>query len=425
MANVNVLDSLEERGLIDQITSDKLKNILEKPIKFYLGFDPTADSLHLGHLLGIVVMTWFAKFGHQPYALIGGATGRIGDPSGKSIERPFLEDKVIAFNAKILETFLQKILEKSTKAPIVAVNNNDWFSKMFFIDFLRDVGKHFRLGSMLSKESVKLRLASEEGMSFTEFSYQILQAYDFYYLHQQLGISLQLGGSDQWGNITAGIELGHKLSSANLFGMTFPLLTRSDGKKFGKSESGAIWLDKSRLSPYEFYQYLVKIPDRDVVKMMKMLTFMEMEEIYQIERAMSLPEYEPNTAQKKLAEEVTRFVHGEEGLAIALQATETALPGKKAELDVESLEKIEKDIPHATLRKEEVLGQKFTEIASLTKLTTSKSEASRLIQNQGAYLNEKRIDDESYRIDKKDLIGDKYLLLGSGKKKKLLIKIVS
>lgn len=420
---MNVIDLLHKRGFIDQITSESLSEATKKPISVYLGFDPTASSLHLGNLMGIIALSWFQKYGHTPYALIGGATGRIGDPSGKSIERPFLEEKIIESNCLSIGQFLEKILKvnQKGKSPVI-VNNNDWFKDLPFVDFIRDVGKHFRISSMLSKESVKQRLESEEGMSFTEFSYQVLQGYDFYYLYTKYGIELQMGGSDQWGNITAGIEFTRKKCQKNLFGLTFPLLTRSDGKKFGKSEEGAIWLDEKLLSYYQFYQHLFKMPDADVIRLLKMLTFLDLEEITEIEEGMKKSSYIPNTAQKILAREVTRFVHGEEGLKIALKVTEGAQPGKEMTLDASTINEIKDDMPHFYLNKSEIVGIKFVELAVKVGLVSSKSEATKLIINNGAYLNNKRLEDAAYVIDKSDLIDNSFLVVGKGKLKKVLVK---
>lgn len=418
----NVIDALKERGFIDQMTSEELRSAAEKPLKVYVGFDPTADSLHLGNLLGIVALTWFQKFGHTPYVLLGGATGRIGDPSGKSSERPLLDEKALAQHVKSLELFFHRLFSHGQK-PVV-LNNEAWLGSFSLIDFLRDVGKHFRIGAMLGKESVRARLQSEEGMSFTEFSYQLLQAYDFYFLSQREGVSLQMGGSDQWGNITAGIELNRRLGGKPLYGLTFPLLTRKDGQKFGKSEEGAIWLSAEKLPPYHFYQHLFRIPDADVILLLRRLTFLELEEIEEIERAMRTSHYAPNTAQRRLADEVTRFVHGEEGLQIAHKVTEGIAPGAEAQLSGALLRQLAADMPHATLSSQEVIGQKFVDVAARIGLVSSKSEAARLIQNGGAYFNNERIPTPAFCFEKKHLIDDSYLLLSAGKKKRILLTVL-
>lgn len=415
----NVLDELKRRDFIDAVTSEELKKRLEKPIKVYIGFDPTAKSLHLGNLVGIIALEWFKRYGHTPVALIGGATGKIGDPSGKSIERPLLTNDEIDQNVSDITSQLRNILGEGAQF----INNFDWVKDISVIDFLRDIGKHFRLGPMLSKESVKIRVASEEGMSFTEFSYQLLQGFDFSYLYKEKNVELQMGGSDQWGNITAGIELTRKLHSSQVFGLTFPLLTRSDGKKFGKTEGGALWLSPEMCSPYDFYQYLFRIPDKDIPKMMKMLTFMELTEISEYEAKLSSGSYTPNEAQTRLAEEVTRFVHGEEGLMLAQKVTAAASPGSKAKLTGDVLEVIGKEMPNVDLTKSEVLGQTYAELAVKGKLLSSKGEANRMIKNGGAYINEEKLLDSSFSVSPDHLIDGKYLLIGAGKKKKLLIRL--
>ncbi len=420
----NVIECLKERGLLDAITSEELIKRLDQPIRLYSGFDPTADSLHIGNLVGIVVLRWFQKYGHTPVVVLGGATGRIGDPSGKSTERPLLDPASIAYNVTRIRRHFEAILDFfHAKARAMVFNNDEWFSEFRLIDFLRDVGKHFRLGVMLSKESVKSRLNSEEGISFTEFSYQLLQSYDFYHLYTHHGVVLQIGGSDQWGNITEGVELIRKLGAGPAYGLTFPLLTRSDGKKFGKSETGAIWLAADRCSPYDFYQYFVRIPDADVIKMMRMLTFIEMAEIRDYEAQMSRADYIPNTAQKRLAEEMTRLIHGEEGLATALKVTEAAAPGADAELSVESFRAIAQDMPNTELSIEEIVGQKFVDVAVKIGFLSSKGEANRLIDNGGAYLNNIRVNDANLLLSDQSLIGGEFLLFGSGRKKKMLVKV--
>jgi tyrosyl-tRNA synthetase len=415
----NVIDALQERGFIDQMTHAELRERVNQPIKAYVGFDPTADSLHLGNLVGIMGLAWFQKFGHTPVALLGGATGLIGDPGGRSTERNLLDAKTLKHNVDCLETFFKKILAFPNGPRPLIVNNNDWLGAFSLVDFLRDVGKHFRIGPMMAKEMVRTRLESEEGMSFTEFSYQTLQGYDFCYLNREYGVTLQMGGSDQWGNITAGTELNRKLGGETLYGLTFPLLTKSDGKKFGKSEEGAIWLSSEKLSPYQFYQYLVRVADADVIKLLKMLTFLSLEEIREIEAGMHVP----NSAQKRLAEEVTRFVHGEAGLEAALKVTEGMAPGSEAKLSAAVLSELAGDMPTAELQSSDVVGQKYLDIAVKVGLVPSKSEGTKLIKNGGAYLNNERIADPALIISTAHLIENSYLLFSAGKKKRLLIKI--
>ncbi|KAL2623696.1 hypothetical protein R1flu_003901 [Riccia fluitans] len=379
----NVIDVLEERGLIESTTGDELRlhcsKPTESPVKVYCGFDPTAESLHLGNLLGIIVLSWFQRCGHVPVALMGGATARVGDPSGKSVERPVLSDETIERNLLGIRKILEDILKvdrgsdrnpgKSGLHSPVIVNNYDWWKSFSLLEFLRDVGKYARVGTMMAKESVKRRLSSEEGMSYTEFTYQLLQGYDFLKLFKEDGISVQIGGSDQWGNITAGTELIRKvLQQDGSHGLTWPLLLKSDGTKFGKSEGGAIWLAASMLSPYKFYQYLFGTADADVIKLLKVLTFLDMEEIQRIESAMGTPGYVPNTAQRKLAEEVTRFVHGEEALADAQKATDALAPGASTKLDAQALEAILQDVPSCSVSRAEVLGTSLVDICVKTEL---------------------------------------------------------
>lgn len=422
----NIIDCLEDRGFIEAITSEDVRKICEKPIRVYGGFDPTADSLHLGNLMGIMTLAWFQKFGHTPVVILGGATGRIGDPSGKSHERPLLDSSTIQKNVQRIHKHFEQILDftKNETKPLL-LNNDQWFSKIGVIDFLRDIGKHFRIGPMLSKESIRSRFDSEEGISYTEFSYLLLQAYDFYHLFQKENVLMQVGGSDQWGNITAGIELIRKLLGKTAYGLTHSLLVRSDGKKFGKSEEGAIWLAPDRCSPYQFYQYLVRVADADVITLMKRLTFMSMKTIREMEAKMQQKDYIPNTAQKLLAEEVTRIVHGEEGLCTALKVTLGAAPGKETPLEASVLNEIADDMPNVSLSQNEVLGAHFADLAVKSGLSTSKGEANRLIKSGGAYLNNIRVEDPQMSIQKEDLIEGHFLVIGSGKKKKILIRIES
>lgn len=420
----SILECLKERGLLDTTTSADLEEQLKAPTKVYCGFDPSADSLHVGNLIPMIVLRWFQKCGHTPVVILGGATGRIGDPSGKSSERPLLDEATVTYNVARIRRQFEAVLDffHPHCRPLL-LNNEDWYSKFNLIDFLRDVGKHFRLGVMLSKEMVRTRLQSEEGISFTEFTYPLLQAYDFYHLFNEHQVKLQIGGSDQWGNITEGVDLVRRLTSKQVFGLTFPLLLRSDGKKFGKSEQGAIWLASDRCSAYDFYQYFVRVADADVIRLMRMLTFMEMGEIRSFEQRMTRPDYIPNTAQKRLAEEMTRLIHGDEGLTKALRVTQAAAPGAEASLDPTSLEALFKELPSATLPSSEVIGQKFVDLVVKIGLLPSKAEAVRLIQNQGAYLNNERVEDVQFRLSSEHLIGGRYLLFAAGKKKKMGVRI--
>ncbi|KAK8706355.1 hypothetical protein V6N13_049924 [Hibiscus sabdariffa] len=396
------------------------------PLKVYCGFDPTAESLHLGNLLGLIVLSWFQRCGHKAVALIGGATGRIGDPSGKSQERPELDSNTLEKNIDGIMEIVNKILSKNAylgsekNLNFVILNNYDWWKEVRLLDFLKQVGRYARVGSMMSKESVKKRLESEQGMSYTEFTYQLLQGYDFLYLFKNEGVNVQIGGSDQWGNITAGTELIRKILQAEgAYGLTFPLLLKSDGTKFGKSEDGAIWLSPSMLSPYKFYQYFFSVPDADVVRFLRILTFLDMEEINELESAMKKPGYVPNTAQRRLAEEITRFVHGEDGLSEALKATEALRPGSETKLDWKTIEGIAEGVPSCSLPYSEVLNLLIVDLSVSSGLFESKSAARRLLKQGGFYLNNKRVDNESKRIEAEDIVDGKVLLLSAGKKNKI------
>lgn len=419
----NVVDVLRERGFIEAVTSEELRNFADKPLNVYCGFDPTSDSLHLGNMVAIMGLAWFQRYGHKPVAIVGGATGMIGDPSGKAKERNLLDEETLAKNLLGIRKNLETILDVTTDNAPVILNNYDWFKNFSFIEFLRDIGKHFRVGPMLAKDSVRARLNSEEGMSFTEFSYQLLQGYDFLHLYKNYNVTLQLGGSDQWGNITAGTDLVRKVLGVSVHGMTFPLLTKSDGQKFGKTEKGAIWLSPEKLSPYEFYQHLIRISDDDVIKFMKVLTFMEIEEIQRYESMMLKDDYIPNTAQKKLAEEITRLVHGEENLQRALSATLAAAPGALAELNAETLQSIAADLPSKKMSMSKLAGAKLIDVIVDIGMQPSKGAVRRLIQGGGVYLNNNPIQDVDYILSEIDLIDGKMLLIAIGKKNKMLVQV--
>lgn len=415
----NVIDVLKERGLIETLSAEKeMVDLLKKPTKIYCGFDPTSDSLHVGNLVAIMGLAWFEKFGHQPVAIVGGATGMIGDPSGKLSERQLLNAETIETNLAGIKKNLAAILKNPT-----LLNNLDWFKEFSFISFLREVGKHFRLGPMLAKESVKLRLNSEEGMSFTEFSYQLLQGYDFLHLYQNFGVQMEIGGSDQWGNITAGIELVRKVLGVPVYGMTFPLLTKSDGQKFGKSEKGAVWLSADKLSPYEFYQYFIRVSDADVIKLMKMLTFMDLSEICTIERQMKESDYIPNTAQKRLAHVMTELVHGENNLQLALKVTQGIAPGAITQLDSQTLQALSKDLGSCQLSYKEVVNHKILDLLVKSGLQPSKTQARKSMTSGGIYLNNEKITDEEAVLLDKHLIDGNMLLLSFGKKNKIVVQL--
>jgi len=429
----NVVETLRERGLIQDVTSPELETLSStQSLKVYCGFDPTAESLHLGNLLGIIVLSWFQRHGHTPVALLGGATGRVGDPSGKSAERPVMSEETIERNTRGIEETLRSLLTVpldggAAPAPEI-VNNLSWLGGMGLLTFLRDVGKYARVGTMINKESVRKRMESESGISYTEFTYQLLQGYDFVHLSKELGIQVQVGGSDQWGNILAGTELARKMSGVEdedeakptTFGMTFPLLLKADGTKFGKSESGALWLKASMLSPYKFYQYLLGTTDSDVVKFIKMLTFLPMEEVERIEREMGEAGYVPNTAQKILAAEVTKFVHGDEGLRQALSATEALAPGSQTKLSAEALEAAAGDCPTASVTG--IVGMLLPDVMVEVGMQPTKAAVRRMIKGGGVRINNEKVEEELYEIKAEDVIDGKFVLLAAGKKNKMLIE---
>lgn len=392
----------------------------------------------MGNLLGLIVLSWFRRCGHKTVALIGGATARVGDPSGKSLERPELDIDTLEKNTVSISNTIRRILGggqnkyldnlnanvNSDDSSLVILNNYDWWKEFSLLEFLKHVGRYARVGSMMAKESVRKRLESEQGMSYTEFTYQLLQGYDFLYLFKNEGVNVQIGGSDQWGNITAGTELIRKILQAEgAYGLTFPLLLKSDGTKFGKSEDGAIWLSPSFLSPYKFYQYFFSVPDVDVIRFLKILTFLDIEEINTLERQMREPGYVPNTIQRRLAEEVTRFVHGEDGLTEALKATEALRPGSETKLDWKTIEGIAEGVPSCSLAYDEVLNMTLVDLSVSAGLFDSKSAARRLLKQGGVYLNNNRVNSENKRIEAEDIVDGKVLLLSAGKKNKVLVRI--
>lgn len=410
----NFIQTLKKRGCIDALSHESL-NDLKEPLTVYCGFDPTADSLHLGNFVAIMGLARFKRAGHKVVAIVGGATGMIGDPSGKSVERNLLDEETIKKNMIGISKTLNQIL--GDDVPII--NNYDWYKEFNFISFLREVGKQFRMGIMLSKESVKARLNSEEGLSFTEFCYQILQAYDFLWLNEKKGVNAQIGGADQWGNITAGIELIRKEKGKEVYGITFPLLTKADGSKFGKSEKGAIWLNAEKLSPYEFYQHLIRTDDRDVIKLLKMITFVELPEIEELEKRMA---NEPGVAQKRLAEAVTEMVHGKEGLESAKKTTELAQPGHEVELSPETFKMLENEIKPIEIGKDQ-LGKKWVDLLAEIKILASKGDVRRLIKNNGLTINNQKVSDEVATLGSDQLVGDGYILVATGKKTKYILRI--
>ncbi len=418
-------DDLQWRGLVHQTTDEKLGEWLaERPRTVYAGFDPTADSLHVGSLLGLIVLRRFQQAGHTPIAVVGGATGMIGDPSGKSAERNLLSKEDLQHNVDGLAEQMQRFLDfETTENPAQLVNNFDWTGPWSYLEFLRDVGKNFPVNVMLGKDSVKSRLGGDSGMSYTEFSYMLLQAYDFVHLFNQHDCELQAGGSDQWGNITAGIDLGRRMHGAQLYGCTWPLLTKSDGTKMGKTESGAIWLSADRTSPYDFYQYWFGTDDADVGNCLRMLTELSHEEIEALD-ASRQADAAKRESQRRLAEELTKLVHGEEALAAAQEATKKLFSTSLNELsDAELVESLG-DVPSRSLPMTKLTDDGLTVVDAFVEagLTKSKSDARRLVQGNGAYINNQPVSDPLQPLGADHLATDTVMVLRSGKKKYALLR---
>src|SRR5271154_1401709 len=358
MASSSILQDLQWRGLVaDMAHRDELERLLAPgaaPLTLYVGFDPTADSLHLGHLIGLLILRRFQKAGHRPIAVAGGATGMIGDPSGKSAERNLLSPEILEANIAGIQGQLGRLLDFESKTkPALLLNNADWVRPISVLDFLRDVGKHFSVNAMMAKDSVKSRM--ESGISFTEFSYSLLQAYDFLHLQEKYGCLLQAGGADQWGNITAGIDLIRRKHEVTACGLTTPLLTKTDGTKFGKTEGGAVWLSSARTSVYRFYQFLIQVEDAQVIQLLKFFTFLSQEEIAALE-AQHQATPERRAAHKKLALELTRLVHGEDATADAVRASEILFGGSLEGITEAQFDEVIAEVPNSTLSRA-LLGQ--------------------------------------------------------------------
>jgi tyrosyl-tRNA synthetase len=420
----DLLADFEARGLVHQSTEAAgLRHWLATPgRRVYAGFDPTADSLHVGHLVALMLLRRVAAAGHEPVALIGGATGMIGDPSGRSEERNLLSPEDLATNIAGVGRQIRAVLAApGPTGPLTAtvhvVDNADWMRGVGYLAFLRDVGKHVPLSQMLAKDSVKSRLDRDGGLSYTEFSYMLLQAWDFVQLSDALDCRVQIGGSDQWGNITAGIELGRRLRGRELHGITCPLLTKADGTKMGKTASGAVWLDPRRTSPYRFYQYWINLDDDDAGRCLLRLTELSLAEIQALAEARAANPA-ARESQKQLAAELTRLVHGDEGLSAARQATEIFFGAEIASLDDNALAEIFADVPSSEFPRAALEGEGLllTDALAATGLSQSKGAARRTIEQGGAYVNNRRIADVGYRLTPQDLAGTTTLVLRSGKK---------
>ena len=418
---MGIIEELEWRDLISDCTDrEGLQERLAKgPITLYCGFDPTADSLHVGSLVPLLALRRFQLCGHHPIAVAGGATGSIGDPSGKTAERQLLTHELLKANIEGVKVQLGSFMEfEGVENAAQLVDNADWTAPLSFLDVLRDIGKHFKVNAMVSKESVRARMEDRDvGISYTEFSYMILQALDFHYLCETQDCELQVGGSDQWGNITAGIDLIHRKQNRQAYGLTLPLITNADGTKFGKTESGAVWLDVNRTSIYQFYQFWVRVDDRDVVRYLKYFTFLSRDEV---EELASQHEAEPHAriAHKALAREVTALVHGEEAVTEAIRASEILFGGELEGITEATFREVAGEVPTCELSTDRFGGEGLwlPELLHEAGLAQSRGQARKDVKGGGVYVNGKRIDDEQHKLTTSDLMFGKYVLLRRGKR---------
>ncbi len=421
----NLIKELTWRGMIQDIMPGTEEQLNKEMTIGYIGFDPTADSLHIGSLVPIILLIHLQKAGHKPIALVGGATGMVGDPSGKSEERNLLSEEVLQHNLKCVETQLKRFLNFDPAIPNAAemANNYDWFKNMSFLDFIRDVGKHITVNYMMSKDSVKKRLEGENGMSFTEFTYQLVQGYDFYYLNKYKNCKLQMGGSDQWGNIVTGTELIRRKGGQEAFAFTCPLIKKADGGKFGKTEAGNIWLDANKTSPYQFYQFWINANDTDAESWIKIFTFLDQPTIQSL-----INEHHADPGkrvlQKALAKEVTNFVHGEAAYQMAIETTEKLFASQHApaeSLSVEDLEAMEGIVKSSYPADKIKEGQNIINFLTEANIFPSKGEARKMIQNGGISINRKKIASPDVLVEENLLLHSKYLLIQKGKKNYYLV----
>jgi tyrosyl-tRNA synthetase len=422
---MKLLDELKWRGMIQDIMPGTEEQLNKEITSGYVGFDPTADSLHIGSLVPILLLVHLQRAGHKPYALVGGATGMVGDPSGKSEERNLLSEETLRYNQEGVKKQLMQFLDFDPSKPNCAemVNNYDWFKEISFLNFIRDVGKHITVNYMTSKDSVKKRLEGETGMSFTEFTYQLVQGYDFYWLYKNKNVKLQMGGSDQWGNIVTGTELIRRKDSGEAFAFTCPLITKADGGKFGKTEKGNIWLDPAKTSPYQFYQFWLNASDDDAEKWIRIFTFLDKLTVDSL-IAEHKKDAAKRTLQKKLAEEVTKFVHGEEELKKAIETTEKLFSNQHAsveDLTVDELEGMDGIIKIDFEKEKIVAGIDVVTFLAETKIFPSKGEARKTVQGGGVSINRKKIENIQQAIENNLLLHDKYILVQKGKKNYYLV----
>jgi len=427
---MNFIEELQWRGMIHTVMPGTEEQLAKEMTSAYVGIDPTADSLHIGHLVGVMMLKHFQRAGHKPIALIGGATGMIGDPSGKSAERNLLDEVALRHNQDCLQAQLERFLDFTSNSPNAAelVNNYDWMKGYSFLNFIRDIGKHITVNYMMAKESVKKRLSNESnvGMSFTEFSYQLLQGYDFLHLYQEKNCKLQMGGSDQWGNITTGTELIRRKTGGEAFALVCPLITKADGGKFGKTESGNVWLDRRYTTPYKFYQFWLNVSDADAEKYIKIFTFIGKEEIETLIAEHTLAPH-LRTLQKRLAQEVTVMVHSEKDYQAAVEASNILFGNSTSEalkkLDEETLLAVFDGVPQFKISKEILLaGVKAIDLLTETAAVfPSKGEMRKLVQSGGVSINKEKLESQDEVLDGTKLLNNKYLLVQKGKKNYYLL----
>ncbi len=421
----NIFDELKARGLVFATTEGTEDLLKRENVTLYNGFDITADSLHVGHMVPLLALARMQRFGHHPIALAGGGTTMVGDPSGKNAERTLTSKEEIDSRLEAIKGQLAHFLDFNVKSnPARVMNNADWLLKLNLIDFLRDIGKHFTVNAMINKDSVRNRLDREEGLSFTEFSYQLIQSYDFLYLYQTVGCKMQSGGSEQWGNITGGVELIRRVEGGEAYGLTYPLITKADGTKFGKTESGSVWLDPKKTSPYRFYQFWLNTDDRNVIDYLNYFTFLSVEDIAGLK--VSLEQHpELREPHRKLAEEITRLLHGETAMASAQQASQALFGGSLDGLSAGEIADIFSDVPSTTLPKTR-LSADLTAADLLVEsgFLKSKGEARRAIDEGGISVNNQRVESPCALIDTGRLLHGEYLVLRRGKKNYHLVKIV-
>jgi len=421
---MNVFEEFKWRGMLYDASEGLEEALATQKITGYIGFDPTAASLHVGSLLPIMGLARLQQHGHTPIALVGGGTGMIGDPSGKTQERQLLSKEQIEYNVEGLRAQLSRFLDFKVRTNrAMLINNADWLANIPMVDFLRDVGKHFTVNYMLAKESVKRRYEEGDGISFTEFSYMLLQSYDFLVLHDRYECTLQMGGSDQWGNIVAGTELIRKMRGTKGYGLVFPLVTTSAGVKFGKTEAGSVWLDPKLTSPYRFYQFWINTDDSDVVKYLKYFTMLDQQAITELEQTVIVAP-DKREAQKRLAEEVTRMVHGEENLHKAIRASQVLFGGEIADLSASDVLDIFAEVPSSELASETIAGDgvSLVDLVINSGFAPSKGAARRLIEEGGIYINNRRISDSQATIDRSIFIYGQFLVLRKGARKYHLVR---